>query len=118
MAVWDYVSPRGRQAVVQVGGIVDRSLVDQCDPEFQKLYAEFVLNGMFAREVLPLGTRELLVISCLAGLYRTDELAAHIKWGLAHNTSEEVQEAILIAGLYGGLPCMMNGLKLLAEISS
>ncbi|HEX2174235.1 MAG TPA: carboxymuconolactone decarboxylase family protein, partial [Dehalococcoidia bacterium] len=68
------------------------------------------------REVVDPKVRQLIAVGCLTALYRPDQLRSHIGAGLRLASPDEVREAILQAGVYGGFPATMSALKILAEV--
>lgn len=119
MSVSDYLTERGKKTCERLFGRWQRTIpADQCDPEYQQLVANFVHNGMYSREVVAPETRQLLAVACLTALYRPDELRTHIRAALRLSPVEEVREAILQAGVYGGFPVAMAGLRILAEVQA
>lgn len=118
MAIMDYLTERGKKTSERLFGFWQRpSPADQGDAEYQQLVADFVHNGMYSREVVPFKTRQLLAVACLTALYRPDELRTHIRAALRLAPPEEVREAIVQAGVYGGFPVAMAGLRILAEVT-
>ena len=119
MAVRDFLTPEGIRAEQERSGrpVNDsRSSVDLADAGYQKLFADFLLNGMYTREVLPQATRELLAVACLTALYRPDNLRSHIRWALQLNPREQVQEAILQGAIFGGFPCVAKAMTVYEEV--
>ena len=117
MAFTDYLNDRGKATSEALWGTWQRpSATDQADPEYQELVANFVHNGMYSREVVDRKTRQLIAVGCLTALYRPDQLRSHIRAGLRLASPEEVREAILQAGVYGGFPSTMSALGILAEV--
>lgn len=117
MPVSDYLTDRGKKTSERLFGTWERaSAADQTDAEFQKLNADFVLNGMYSREVISPKVRQLLAVACLTALYRPDQLRGHIRAALRLAEPEEVREAILQATVYGGFPAAMSALNILAEV--
>jgi 4-carboxymuconolactone decarboxylase len=112
----DFLTERGLEYARERGLPLGASIVDQCDPGYQELFANFVQNGMYTRDVFTQPTRELVAVACLTALYRTEELRRHVAYALRLSPVEEVREAILQAGVYSGFPCAMNGLAVLAEV--
>ena len=117
MAVSDYLTERGKKTRELLFGSWRRSSpADRADPEYQQLFADFVYGGMYSREVVPQKVRELLAVACLTALYRPDELRSHIRAALRLASPEEVREAIQQAGVYGGFPATMTGLRIFTEV--
>jgi alkylhydroperoxidase/carboxymuconolactone decarboxylase family protein YurZ len=116
MAVSDYLNDRGREFARERGSNLASLVVDQCDAEYQELFATYIQNGMYARSVFPQATRELLAVACLTVLNYPKELATHIRYALRLAPREQVMEAILQAGVYGGIPASVAGLTVYAEV--
>ena len=95
-----------------------RTPADLADPEYQRLMANFVPNGMSSREVVSQAIRELIAVGCLTALSRPDELRAPIRAALRLNPPEQVNEAILQAGVYGGFPATMSALRIFADVQN
>ncbi|MEW5912983.1 MAG: carboxymuconolactone decarboxylase family protein [Thermodesulfobacteriota bacterium] len=77
----------------------------------------FVTGQMYAREKLPHPTRQLVAVSALTALERSDELRLHI-WG-ALNVGcdpQDVAEAIFQVGVYAGMPVVNQALLVLKEV--
>ena len=119
MPLSDYLTERGkRMSELVFGRWQGRTPADVADPEYQQLMADFVANGMYSREVVSQATRELIAVGCLTALYRPDELRAHIRAALRLNPPEQVKEAILQAGVYGGFPATMSALRIFADVQN
>jgi 4-carboxymuconolactone decarboxylase len=116
MAVADYLNDHGREFAKERGSNLASIVVDQCDPEYQQLFANYIQNGMYARSVFPQATRELIAVACLTMLNHPAELATHIRYALRLSSREEVMEAILQAGVYGGIPATVAGLTVYSEV--
>lgn len=117
MAQSEHLSDKGKATLQRLFGTSRRpSASDNTDPEFQKLSTDFVLNGMYSREVISPAVRQLLAVACLTALYRPDQLRSHIGAALRLNKPEEVQEAILQAIVYGGWPSAMTALRIFEEV--
>jgi alkylhydroperoxidase/carboxymuconolactone decarboxylase family protein YurZ len=115
--VADYLNEKGKKYIAQRGKEPRASVFDQADPEFQQLLANFAHNGMYAREVIPPAVRELLCVALLTALHPSnDELAFHLEYALNLNSEAAVMEAILLAGLHGGVPASSNGMKVYREV--
>jgi 4-carboxymuconolactone decarboxylase len=118
MALNDFLTDRGRRFAKERRSRFEPGPVDHCDEGYQKLVADFVLNGMYARDVFPQATRELIAVACLTALYRPDLLRSHVVTALSLNSEEQVREAILQAGVYGGFPCVISALRIFGEAIS
>lgn len=86
------------------------------DASWAKLFNDYVLQGMYEREVIDQKTRELCAIAALAALDRKPPLIDHIKGAIRQGaTVKEITEVILQVSVYGGFPVAMAGLRTLEE---
>ena len=69
------------------------------------------------REGLDLKTRSLVTIAMLTALGKSQELRGHVR-GALHNgaTVQEIQEVLLHASIYCGIPAAVEGFRAAAEI--
>jgi 4-carboxymuconolactone decarboxylase len=89
----------------------------QFDPELAKQLSMFYTGRMFAREVLSHRERELCVVAALTVTGYAEELHLHCNAALNVGASpQEVAEVIFQMSLYGGAPCMIQGLKVLRQV--
>ena len=89
----------------------------QFDPELARQLSMFYTGRMFAREVLPHRDRELCVVAALTVTGYAEELHLHCNAALNVGASaQEVAEVIFQMSLYGGAPCMIQGLKVLRQV--
>ena len=89
----------------------------QFDPELAKEISMFFTARLYAREVIAQKQRELCAVASLTVLQRPDELRAHINASFnVGATREEVAEVIFQQLTYGGVPTMVEGLKVLKEV--
>lgn len=89
----------------------------QFDPELARHISMFFTGRLYAREVLPQKVRELCAIAALTVLNRTEELRLHIHAALnVGATKQEIAEVIFQMLTYGGVPTMVEGLKLVKEV--
>lgn len=81
------------------------------DKELAKEMSRFVVGDMYARNVLPRSTRQLVAIAALSAMGKQDELKLHIHAALNVGcTPKEIAEAIFQIGVYAGFPAMNNAL--------
>jgi 4-carboxymuconolactone decarboxylase len=77
----------------------------------------FITGQLYAREKIPHKTRQLVTISALTVLGRTDELRIHIQAALNVGCSpEEIAEVIFQTFTYGGIPTVNAALKTLRDV--
>jgi 4-carboxymuconolactone decarboxylase len=93
---------------------VDRSLAQVSDfaRPIQELVTEYVWGTVWSREGLPRRTRSLLNIAMLTALNRSHELGIHVRGALNNGvTVEEIQEALLQAAVYAGVPAALESFR-------
>ena len=88
----------------------------QVDRSWAEISSGWVLNGMYARHVLPTSTRELCAVAALTVLGHHEELRAHIGIALRSNRPELVREVILQMAVYAGMPPMYEALRVYESI--
>lgn len=77
----------------------------------------FVTGSMYAREKIPHPTRQLITISALTVLVKSEELKLHIEAGLNVGCKpEEIAETIFQTLVYGGVPATNAALKVLRTV--
>jgi 4-carboxymuconolactone decarboxylase len=86
------------------------------DENWARLSADWVMNGMYSRSVLPSGVRELCAVAALTALAAHDELRDHIRMALRTNRAEQVREAILQMAVYAGMPAALAGARIFDKI--
>lgn len=87
------------------------------DKDLAKEISMFYTGRMYGREKIPHQTRQLVAITALTALSRTEELRVHI-WGALNVgcSSEEIAEVIFQTGTYAGVPVVNTGLKILKQV--
>lgn len=87
------------------------------DKDLAKELSIFVTGQMYSRQVIPHRIRQLITVSALTVLERTEELEMHICAALNVGcTPREIAEVIFQTAIYGGFPAMNNGLKTLKKV--
>jgi alkylhydroperoxidase/carboxymuconolactone decarboxylase family protein YurZ len=82
------------------------------DPALAREFSLFYTGRLYAREVLTQKQRELCAVAALTVRNFPDELRLHIDAALnVGATREEVAEVIFQMATYGGVPCVVEGLK-------
>jgi 4-carboxymuconolactone decarboxylase len=112
---------RGLQTRREVLGTdhVDRSLerVTDFSRPVQELVTEYCWGEIWGRDGLERKTRSLINVAMLAALNRENELRLHVRGAIANGcTREEVQEALLQATVYCGIPCGVSSFRVAAEV--
>lgn len=98
---------------------VDRSL--QSGTEFRKpmqdLVTEFCWGAVWSRDGIDRKTRSLVNLGMLTALNRSTELGAHIR-GAVNNgaTKEEIQEVLLQAAVYCGMPAGLESFRVAEKV--
>jgi 4-carboxymuconolactone decarboxylase len=94
---------------------VDRSTAQVSDflRPVQELVTEYCWGMVWSRDGLPRQTRSLLNIVMLTALNRSHELGLHIRGALNNGvTVEEIQEALLQAAIYVGVPAALESFRI------
>ena len=115
-----YLTERGRRAAREMFGEGgddfmerhNRGWADQVDADWARIMNEYLMEGLYSRDILPTSTRELCAVAALTVLGRTDELKAHLRIALRTNPPEQVREVVLQMSVYGGMPVALHALKL------
>ncbi len=69
------------------------------------------------RDGLDLKTRSLITVAMLTALGKTHELKGHVRGALNNGASkEELQEVLLHAAIYCGVPTAVEGFRAAAEV--
>ena len=69
------------------------------------------------RDGLDLKTRSLITVAMLTALGKTHELKGHVRGALNNGaTQEELQEVLLHAAIYCGVPSAVEGFRAAAEV--
>ena len=87
------------------------------DPELAKHISRFFVGRLYARDVLTQRERELCAVGALTVQKFWDELHIHCHAALNIGaTDKEVAEVIFQMSTYGGVPCTVEGLKVLKKV--
>lgn len=98
---------------------VDKSVesADDFMAAFQKMTTEWCWGSVWTRPGLERRTRSMLNIAMLAALNRPNELRLHVKGALTNGvTVKEIQEILLQAGVYCGVPAALDAFKVAKEV--
>lgn len=98
---------------------VDKSLAAANDftKPLQNLVTTYCWGAVWGREELPRKTRSLLNVVMLTVLNRPHELKLHVRGALRNGcTKEEIREALLQAGVYGGVPAAVDAFRVSQEV--
>lgn len=79
--------------------------------------SRFITGQMYAREVLPHPTRQMVAVAALTVLEKGEELELHLRAALNVGCRpRELAEVIFQTAVYGGVPAMNQGLKVLRRV--
>lgn len=94
---------------------VDRSLgqVTEFSRPIQELVTEYCWGAVWNREGLDRRTRSLLNLVTLTALNRGHELGVHVRGAIRNGvTIEEIQETLLQAAIYIGVPAALESFRI------
>jgi len=78
----------------------------------QELITEYCWGEVWSRPGLERKTRSMLNLAMLTALNRQHELAGHVRGALRNGcTKEEIQEVLLQAAVYCGLPAALDAFR-------
>jgi 3-oxoadipate enol-lactonase/4-carboxymuconolactone decarboxylase len=97
---------------------VDRAMASTTDftREFQELITTYAWGTIWTRPGLDPRTRRLLVLAMMVVLGRWEEFRMHLRAGLEHDLEwPDVNEVLLQAAIYGGVPVANTAFHIAAE---
>src|SRR2546422_7356077 len=87
------------------------------DKDLARELSMFFAGKLYSRGVISQTQRELCAVAALTVLNRSDELRAHIHAALNVGAARrEVSEVIMQQVTYGGMPVVVEALKIYAEV--
>jgi 4-carboxymuconolactone decarboxylase len=90
---------------------------DELMPRFSELTNDVFFAEIWERPALSKRERSILAVSALTALYRTEQLRGNLRRALRHGlTKDELAEAIMHVGFYGGWPVAVNAYQVLKEV--
>jgi 4-carboxymuconolactone decarboxylase len=98
---------------------VDRTLKNRTEfnEPFQDLITRYAWGEIWSRPGLPKKTRSLLTLAMLVALNRDQELRMHLKAAISIGvTREEIQEVLLQAAIYCGIPAANSAFHAAEEV--
>ncbi|HJU16833.1 MAG TPA: 4-carboxymuconolactone decarboxylase [Stellaceae bacterium] len=98
---------------------VDRSIrnADAFTEPFQKFVTEWCWGAIWNRPGLDRKTRSLLNLAMLTALNRPNEVRLHVRGALNNGvTREEIQEVLLQATVYCGVPAALESFRIASEV--
>jgi alkylhydroperoxidase/carboxymuconolactone decarboxylase family protein YurZ len=119
-----YLTERGRRAAREMFGDGgddfmeghNRRWAENVDADWARIMNEYLMEGLYSRDILPTPTRELCAVAALTVLGRTEELKAHLRIALRSNPPEQVREVVLQMSVYGGMPLALHALRLYESV--
>ena len=112
---------QGLQMRRQVMGdaFVDKAFanVDAFTAPLQEFVTRNAWGTTWCRDGLDLKTRSLLTLSMLTALGRATEIKGHVRGAINNGaTPAEIQEVLLHAAIYCGVPTAVEGFRAAAEV--
>lgn len=98
---------------------VDRALGNASDfmMPFQKLMTEYCWGEIWGRAGLDRKTRSMLNLAMLTALNRPHEVKVHVRGAINNGVSkEEIQEILLQAMIYAGVPAALDSFRIADEV--
>ncbi|HEV7132184.1 MAG TPA: carboxymuconolactone decarboxylase family protein [Gaiellaceae bacterium] len=98
---------------------VERSLANASEfmRPIQEFVTEYCWGVVWSRPGLGLRERSLLNLGMLTALNRSHELGVHVRGALRNGcTVEEIQEALIQAAVYCGVPAAMEAFRVAEEV--
>ena len=98
---------------------VDRAEAGTTDftRDFQDLITRYAWGEIWARPGLDRKTRSCMALTAMMALGHWDEFAMHVRAGFNNGlTAEEIEEVILQAAIYCGVPVANHAFKLAAPL--
>ncbi|WP_246843502.1 carboxymuconolactone decarboxylase family protein [Allokutzneria sp. NRRL B-24872] len=91
--------------------------VDAVEPSaFQSYITEAVWGAIWTRPGLDRRTRSFITLAILVALKCHDELGLHVRAALRNGlTEEEINEVVLHAGAYAGVPAANSAVRVVRE---
>jgi 4-carboxymuconolactone decarboxylase len=84
---------------------------------FQDLITRYAWGEIWTRPGLPRNTRSLLTLAMMVALNRSDEFRMHVRAAANNNvTREEIQEVLLQAAIYCGVPAANAAFHIAQEV--
>lgn len=109
----------GTRRKVMGDAFVDRALSGATDftQPIQDHIGRAAWGDVWQREGLPLKTRSLITVAMLTALGKQHELKGHVRGALNNGaTVAEIQEVLLHAAVYCGIPAAVDAFRSAAEV--
>jgi 4-carboxymuconolactone decarboxylase len=98
---------------------VQRSLVNTSEfaRPVQELVTEYCWGEIWTRNGLPRSTRSLINLALLTALNRMHEFGVHVRGAIRNGvTEEEIQEVLMQAAIYVGVPAALESCRVAEKI--
>jgi 4-carboxymuconolactone decarboxylase len=98
---------------------VQRSLVNTSEfaRPVQELVTEYCWGEIWTRSGLPRSTRSLINLAMLTALNRMHEFGVHVRGAIRNGvTEEEIQEVLMQAAIYVGVPAALESCRVAEKI--
>ncbi len=83
----------------------------------QHIINAYAYGDVWQRSALPPATKSLVMVAMMAGAARPNELGVHIRGALNNGaTAEQIQDVLLLATLYCGIPAGNEAHRIAADI--
>lgn len=90
--------------------------LNRLDPDFSMLFQRFVHGGLYDRDVIPHKTREFCAIAALCVTGRFAQMRSHFTAARSYGaTDKEIMEVIFQTSPYGGVPAVLEGLRVFED---
>ena len=95
-----------------------QQLLGDLAPKLAELTDDVLFADVWERPGLAPRDRSLITVAALVSLYRTDQMAAHMRRALDNGvTVDELVEAITHLAFYAGWPCAVTAITTLRGIA-
>lgn len=112
-----YVQGMAVRREVLGDGYVDKAISSDFTKPLQDLVTENCWGEIWTRSAIPKKTRSLITIATLAALKAPTELKAHVRGALRNGcTVEEIQEVLLQATVYCGVPAGVEAFRAAKDV--
>ena len=94
-----------------------QQLMGDVAPKLAELTDNVLFGDVWRRPDLAPRDRSLITVAALVSLYRTDQLASHMRRALDNGvTRDELVEAVTHLAFYAGWPCAVNAITSLRSV--
>ena len=92
-------------------------LIGDLAPKLAQLTDDVIFGDVWERPQLAPRDRSLVTVAALVALYRTDQMASHMRRALDNGvTTEELVELITHLAFYAGWPCAVTAITTLRGV--